>query len=113
MPSDYESWGRTATEAMCSGIPVICSPTPGLLENCKDAAYYVGTAINNPEPGEAQVDLLSVDDWVKAIRLFDCEETYKKYSLLSHQRSAELDPEKELEGLEQFLCNAQKSYNRL
>ena len=30
MPSDYESWGRTATEAMCSGIPVICSEANGL-----------------------------------------------------------------------------------
>lgn len=112
MPSDYESWGRTATEAMCSGIPVICTPTPGLLENCKDAGYYVGKVIDKPEPGEAQVDLGIVNDWVKAIRLFDDKETYKKYALLCKARAAELDPEKELEGLEQFLCNAQQSYNR-
>ncbi len=33
MPSKYESWGRTATEAMSSGIPVICHPTIGLKGN--------------------------------------------------------------------------------
>jgi glycosyltransferase involved in cell wall biosynthesis len=41
MPSVYESWGMVAAEAMASGIPVICSDTPGLRENCGDAAIYV------------------------------------------------------------------------
>jgi len=41
MPSEYESWGMVASEAMASGIPVICSDTPGLRENCGDAAVYV------------------------------------------------------------------------
>lgn len=41
MPSVYESWGMVASEAMASGIPVICSDTPGLRENCGDAAIYV------------------------------------------------------------------------
>ncbi len=40
MPSSYESWGMVASEAMASGIPVICSDTPGLRENCGDAAIY-------------------------------------------------------------------------
>jgi glycosyltransferase involved in cell wall biosynthesis len=40
MPSHYESWGMVASEAMASGIPVICSDTPGLRENCGDAAIY-------------------------------------------------------------------------
>jgi glycosyltransferase involved in cell wall biosynthesis len=40
MPSTYESWGMAASEAMASGIPVICSDTPGLRENCGDAAIY-------------------------------------------------------------------------
>lgn len=41
MPSNYESWGMVASEAMASGIPVICSDTPGLRENCGDAAIYI------------------------------------------------------------------------
>lgn len=104
MPSAYESWGRTATEAMCSGIPVICTPTQGLKENCKDAAVYVGKLKDNLEPGKAQVDRGTVQDWVDAINKVDKE--YQKYSLLSKSRAAELDPGKELEELETFLINA-------
>ena len=32
MPSSYESYGRCAVEASCSGIPVIANPTKGLRE---------------------------------------------------------------------------------
>jgi glycosyltransferase involved in cell wall biosynthesis len=32
MPSSYESYGRCAVEASCSGIPVIAHPTAGLRE---------------------------------------------------------------------------------
>lgn len=111
MPSDYESWGRTATEAMCSGIPVICTPTEGLKENCGAAAIYVGNPIDG-EPGEAQVDTGSVEEWVKAIRSLDNPETYREKSLACRNRAKELDPIKELEALEQFLINAaSKSYN--
>lgn len=103
MPSDYESWGRTATEAMCSGIPVICTPTAGLKENCGDAAIYVGKPIDG-DPGEAQVDTGDVSEWVAAIRSLDNPETYREKSLACRQRAQELDPVKELEALEQFLC---------
>lgn len=41
MPSSYESWGRVATEAICSGIPVIAAPTKGLRENLGDAGVFV------------------------------------------------------------------------
>lgn len=40
MPSKYESFGRVAVEAMCSGIPVICHDTPGLREACGDAGIF-------------------------------------------------------------------------
>lgn len=103
MPSDYESWGRTATEAMCSGIPVICTPTPGLVENCGEAALYVGKPLDECEPGDAQVDIGSAEEWAKTIRSLDNEEKYKKYSLLCKQRAQQLDPLAELEGLESFL----------
>lgn len=103
MPSDYESWGRTATEAMCSGIPVICTPTPGLKENCSYAGVYVGSELETTEPGQACVDTGSVTEWVKAIRGFDDPAEYEKYSLLCRQRAEELDPLRELEAFEQFL----------
>lgn len=106
MPSDYESWGRTATEAMCNGIPVICTPTLGLKENCQKAAEYVGQEIPDAMPGEAAVTLGSVEDWVAAIRKFDNDKYYNKKSLLCRQRSAELDPIKELQAIEDFICNA-------
>jgi glycosyltransferase involved in cell wall biosynthesis len=111
MPSDYESWGRTATEAMCSGIPVICTPTAGLKENCKDAAIYVGSQIEG-DPGDAQVEVGEVKEWVAAIRSLDNPDTYSKMSLLCKARAQQLDPVKELEGLEQFLINAAKQNNR-
>lgn len=106
MPSDYESWGRTATEAMCNGIPVICTPTPGLKENCGEAGTYIGYTIENTIPGEAMVNLGTIDEWVKAIRSFDNPEYYNKKSLACRARAAELDPLKELEALEEFILNA-------
>lgn len=109
MPSDYESWGRTATEAMCSGIPVICTPTEGLLENCGDAAIYVGKPIEG-EPGEAQVDTGTVANWVTAIRSLDSPAKYEKYSLLCSEQAVKNDPQKELEGLERFLMQQINDY---
>jgi glycosyltransferase involved in cell wall biosynthesis len=41
MPSARESWGRVGIEAMCSGIPVIAGPTPGLLESLGPAGVFV------------------------------------------------------------------------
>lgn len=54
MPSSYESWGMVASEAVACGIPVIASPTPGLVENLGDAGIYV--------------DPSDVDGYVREIR---------------------------------------------
>lgn len=40
-PSREESWGRVAAEALCSGIPVIAHPTPGLVECLGDAGIFI------------------------------------------------------------------------
>lgn len=106
MPSDYESWGRTATEAMCNGIPVICTPTEGLVENCDYAGTYIGSRRKTSNPGDASVYQGEVKDWVRAIGLMDNPDIYAEKSLLCRQRAGELDPLKELEGLESFIMNA-------
>jgi glycosyltransferase involved in cell wall biosynthesis len=84
MPSDYESWGRVGTEAMCSGIPVIAHPTPGLKENLGDAGIFV--------------DRADVDRWEKALKtLLGNEKTYAKASENALKRAAELDADADLD----------------
>lgn len=112
MLSLYESWGMTATEAMCSGIPVVCTPTPGLSENCSHAGVYVpsreyeqigddGSIIK-----KADYDVTPV---IEKLRSLDDIKTYKQISGKSRQRAKELEPKQRLEQLEQFLINAARN----
>jgi glycosyltransferase involved in cell wall biosynthesis len=55
MPSTYESYGRTAVEAACAGVPTIASPTPGLREALGSDGTFVA---NRADP----------DEWVAAIK---------------------------------------------
>jgi glycosyltransferase involved in cell wall biosynthesis len=98
MPSSYESWGRVAIEAGCSGIPTIASPTPGLKESLDYAGVF------------ADVD--DVADWVEAINMLDNSENYKKYSNLSKKRSDEVTKEfyLQMEDLEQKLVSMVTKY---
>jgi glycosyltransferase involved in cell wall biosynthesis len=88
MPSHYESYGRTAVEAMCSGIPVIANPTPGLLESCGSAGYFA--------------DRNKLDEWVEAIR--DVFKNYEYWSKRAKLRAEDLQDQsaRELGKLEQF-----------
>lgn len=43
-PSSIESWGMAAVEALCSGIPVVAHPTPGLQESLGAAGTFVDRA---------------------------------------------------------------------
>lgn len=83
VPSDYESWGRVATEAMCSGIPVIAHRAEGgLAENLGDAAIWA----SRDDPGE----------WVRQIQRLSRAAIWRKASLACAKRYGELEPEKEL-----------------
>ena len=89
MPSAYESWGRTATEAMCSGIPVIASTAIGLKENIGEDGIFV--CINN------------IDNWVKEIERLQGKKEYKEASDYARSRAKELNPTKKLEQLNSWI----------
>ena len=97
MPSENESWGRTATEAMASGIPVIASPTEGLIENCGNAGIFVK-------------DRNDVSEWVREIRKLYDEKKYRKARAKAKVRSRELDPRENLEVFDAWLRKARETY---
>lgn len=80
MPSEHESYGMAAVEALQSGIPVIASPTEGLAESLSYAGIFVPRN--------------DIDGWVRAIKLV--EEHYGHRSSLALERARELDPTIEL-----------------
>jgi glycosyltransferase involved in cell wall biosynthesis len=98
MPSKYESWGRTATEAMCSGIPVICTDTPGLKENCDKAGIYIK-------------DRSNVKEWVEAITKLDDKKAYSWASRKAKARSREFDTRKTLDEFENWFRESVNKYN--
>lgn len=97
MPSKYESWGRTATEAMANGIPVICSEADGLKENCG----YAGTYIKNRD---------NVQSWIEAIKKLDDKKTYSEVSRKSRKRAQDHDPRKALDEFEGWMREKVNKY---
>lgn len=95
VPSGYESWGRVATEAICSGIPVIAHPTPGLLENLSESGIFV--------------DRNNTEGWVKEIRTLQGKKEYDLASEKAEKRSIELHPAKKVgefkEWVKEFIYN--------
>lgn len=83
MPSAFESWGRTAVEAMASGIPVIAHPTDGLRESLGKAGTFV--------------DRDDVDAWEKALRKLLDKRRWPAASRKAKARAAELDPTEDLD----------------
>jgi hypothetical protein len=82
MPSLYESWGRVGVEAMCSGIPVIAHPTPGLVESLGTAGTFV--------------DRDDVKAWETAIRRLLKRNAWREASRAALARAAELDPTEDI-----------------
>lgn len=83
VPSEYESWGRVGIEAMCSGIPVIAHPTPGLTESLGEAGIFH--------------DRSKIDEWEAAINALLKPRAYSAASKRALARAAELDPTSDLE----------------
>lgn len=77
VPSRYESWGRVAVEAMCSGIPVVAHPTAGLIESCGTAGIFADRA----DPAA----------WVDVILGLDDPATYQERSSRALERALLLD----------------------
>lgn len=79
MPSSYESYGRVAVEAACSGIPTIAHRTKGLWEALGEAGSF-------PLPDS--------DSWRCAVNyVFD---TYTLRSRMAHSLAKGLKPEDEM-----------------
>lgn len=82
MPSSYESWGRIGTEALCSGIPVVAHPTPGLRENLGDAGIFI--------------DRNDVDGWCRALQTLAMPGPYGAAAKRALARAEQLRPEEDL-----------------
>ena len=93
MPSVYESYGRTAVEAMLNGIPVIAAPTPGLKESLGDAGIF------------REID--DIDSWVEAIKELDDKKKYEEQSRKCLERFKKLKSQekRELLDMEKFYEN--------
>lgn len=111
MPSRYESWGRTATEAMANGIPVISTATKGLQENCAGAGLFIpdrGPCKANETGRIVDHDGFTYDitPILQHIKALDDDDYYNAVSDKCRARASELDPKKSMLELEQFLFNA-------
>lgn len=93
MPSRDEAWGRVATEAQFSGIPVVASDRGGLPEAVGPGGIILGS--DSP-----------VEGWVRAIRrLWSDAEFYREHSdaALSHAMRRDLDPDHQISRLLELL----------
>jgi hypothetical protein len=76
---------------------VICTSTPGLLENCGEAGYYIQ-------------DRTKIGEWVKAIKRLDDPKVYANASKKAAKRAVELDPQANLSDLERWMLDRKADY---
>lgn len=89
MPSTYESYGMAAVEAMCSGIPVIATDTPGLRESTMGAAKLMNTRCPHA--------------WNEALAEVLCD--WDTWSGRSLERAARLDPDADLKRIRECILS--------
>lgn len=83
MPSERETWGMVAVEAMASGIPVIAHPADGLIESMGAAGIFA----DRDDLGAWRDHLIRLSDPVE----------WANASAAALTRSAELDPQPSLD----------------
>lgn len=83
MPSERESFGRTALEAMSAGIPVIAHPTAGLREVLGPRGLFA--------------DRDDVDAWVRILRRLDDPSAYAAAQRAAWSRYRSFDRQGSLE----------------
>lgn len=66
VPSKEEAWGRVAAEALCSGIPVLAAPTPGLKECLGEAGIFLDR--DDPRAWREAIELLMTDPKAYALQ---------------------------------------------
>lgn len=92
MPSDLETWGRVAVEAMASGVPVIINDVQGMREACGEGALVA--------------DRNDIASWVRLIRqLRNNPVFYSEQVRKGQQRIAELSDDSDMKGLAKWLHN--------
>jgi glycosyltransferase involved in cell wall biosynthesis len=83
MPSKHETSGRVGLEACCSGIPVVCHPTPGLLETQGADGIFVHRD--------------NLQGWVAEIRRLLDPAAWAEASARASERSQQIDPRVEVQ----------------
>jgi glycosyltransferase involved in cell wall biosynthesis len=95
MPSKNETWGRTAVEAMASGIPVIHSEAPGLVE-CVGGAGI-------------QCHRNDVDEWCQAInRIIGDRAVREHHRQAGFKRVREIEAE-QVRGRQEFAAKIERT----
>lgn len=98
MPSQTETWGRTALEAASSGIPTIAHRSDGLAEALGASGRF------------ANRDTLS--EWVEEIRRLDNPDEYQRASSLSLARSRVLSEAGDLRRLEAEILSVVQDFRK-